>query len=82
MKDTLVVIFENRKNGFRQDIEIPLYITANELIGSLNEAFGLGIDGKEMEHCFLRTENPITLIRGDKLMREYGLHTATTIYYM
>lgn len=38
MKDTLVVIFENRKNGFRQDIEIPLYITANELIGSLNEA--------------------------------------------
>lgn len=81
MKDTLVVIFSNLNTGQEIDIEIPLYITADELIRSLNRALQLGINTDDMEKCFLRSENPIALLRGDKLIREYHLHTGTKIYY-
>lgn len=41
----------------------------------------LGIDTEDMEKCFLRTENPIALLRGDRLVRDYHLHTRTKICY-
>lgn len=81
MKDTLIVIFENKKINKEIDIEIPLHITADELIRSLNYALQLGINTDDIEKCFLRTENPIALLRGDKLIKDYHLHTGTKICY-
>lgn len=81
MKDNLIVIFSNKRTGKEIDIEIPLYITADELIRALNEALKLNINTEDMEKCFLRTENPIRLLRGDKLLKEYKLRTGTKICY-
>lgn len=81
MKETLIVVFSNQDTGKEMDLEIPLYITADELIRSLNHALQLGIDTDDMEKCFMRTENPIALLRGDRLLKDYHLHTGTKICY-
>lgn len=81
MKESLNVIFANESTGEEIDLEIPLYITADELIRSLNKALQLEIDMDDMENCFLRTENPIALLRGDRLLKDYQLHTGTKICY-
>ncbi|MEY8266787.1 EsaB/YukD family protein [Lachnospiraceae bacterium 64-25] len=81
MKETLTVIFANETTGEEMDLEIPLYITADELIRSLNKALMLGIDMDDMENCFLRIENPIALLRGDRLLKDFHLRTGTKICY-
>lgn len=81
MKETLTIVFANQNTGKEMDIEIPLYITTDELIQSLNQALQLGIDTEDMEKCFLRTENPIALLRGDRLVGDYHLHTGTKICF-
>lgn len=81
MKNTYILIFQNRKTGEEFDIEVPKQITANELIVSLNRGLGLGIDLYDMANCYLRTENPIALIRGDKVLEEYQLHDGTILWH-
>lgn len=63
------------------DIELPVSITANELIFGLNRGLNLGINMERPEDCFLRTENPVTLLRGDETIENYGLHDGTRIIY-
>lgn len=79
--DKIIVIFENKENGTETDIEIPLYITADEFIKAMNCALKLNIDIEDKEKCYLRSENPIGLIRGDKLMKEFNLHTGSKICF-
>lgn len=61
------------------DIEVSDEITAHELVYGLNEAYNLGIDTNDIAQSFLRAENPITLLRGDKKLHEFGLHNGTII---
>lgn len=61
------------------DIEVSEEITAYELVYGLNEAYNLEIDINNIAKSFLRTENPIALIRGDKKLYEFGLHNGTII---
>lgn len=61
------------------DIEVSDEISAYELVYGLNKAYGLGIDTNNITKCFLRTENPIALVRGDKKISELGLRNGTTI---
>ncbi len=82
MKENLIVVFSNENTGKEIDIEILLYITADELVRSLNRGLSLGIDEEDMEKCYLRTENPIALLRGDRLLKDYHLHTGTKICYL
>ena len=79
--EKLIVIFDNKANGTETDIEIPLHITADEFIKALNCAMQLNIDVQNKEKCFLRSENPIGLIRGDKLMKDFNLHTGSKICF-
>ncbi|MEE0022331.1 EsaB/YukD family protein [Ruminococcus sp.] len=61
------------------DVDVPLDITANDFVIALNEAFHLGIDTEIILNCFLKTENPTALIRGNRLLRDYGLQNGTVI---
>ncbi|MED9904104.1 MAG: EsaB/YukD family protein [Lachnospiraceae bacterium] len=81
MKDTFILIFQNRKTKDTFDIEVPKQITANELIVSLNEGLHLGIDLYDAASCFLRAENPIALIKGDTVLEDYKLHDGSIIWY-
>ena len=43
-QETVTAVFCMLKRNSVKDIEIPLYITANELVVALNEAYDLNID--------------------------------------
>lgn len=80
-RDVAIVIFNIVKRKFTIDLEIPLDITANELVNALNTAYGLGIDTTNIKNCFLKAENPIALLRGNKTLSEYGIRNGSIINY-
>lgn len=80
-KETAIVIFHITKRNFSVDLEIPLYITANELVLALNAAYELGIDTSDIKNCYLKVENPIALLKGNKTLADYGLRNGSDIYY-
>lgn len=77
----IVIIFYWHAKNIMIDVEIPLEISANELIIGLNEGFKLGMDVSDLSKCHLKTENPVTLLKGNKMLKEYKLHNATIIHY-
>ncbi|HPD01342.1 MAG: hypothetical protein GX383_05645 [Clostridium sp.] len=78
--DSVVIVVHIHRTGEKVDVQIPLDITANELAVALNQAFDLGINTEgDMADCYLKSENPIALLKGDKTLREYGLRNGTVI---
>lgn len=80
-KETAIVIFHITKRKISVDLEIPLNITANELVLALNTAYELGINTSDIKNCYLKAENPIALLRGNKTLADYGLRNGSDIYY-
>ncbi len=80
-KDTIVVRFKDLRNKKEVDLDIPIAISANELVVALNEAYELGIDVTNIKKCYLQAENPIALLRGNKTIGEFGLRNGSVIYY-
>ena len=80
MEDKVVVILKRAKNDPGIDVEIPTNISANELIYGLNQGFSLGINMDNPRECFLRAENPIALLRGEKSVKEFGIRNGSTIH--
>ncbi len=79
--DTIVVRFKNLRRNTEVDLDIPVTMTANELVIALNEAYELEIDVSNIKSCYLQAENPITLLRGNKTIEEMGLRNGSIIYY-
>lgn len=79
--DRIVAVLHWHKKGCKMDIDIPLDITANELIVGLNDGLKLGMDISDLSKCHLKTENPIAFLKGNKLLKEYGLRNGTVINY-
>lgn len=79
MNEKIIVILERSKTNERMDIEIPTDITVNELLYGLNEGLHFGIDLEDASQCFLTSENPIALLKGNRLISEYGLHNGSII---
>ena len=80
-KETAIVIFHITKRKMSVDLEIPLNITANELVLALNTAYELGINTSDIKNCYLKAENPIALLKGNKTLADYGLRNGSDIYY-
>ena len=80
-KKTAIIIFNNEKQGKTVDIEVPLNITATELIISLNTAYELGIDTTDIKKCYLCAEEPIALLRGNKTLEQFGIRNGSIINY-
>lgn len=78
-KEKVIVIFKILKNNYQADLELPLNITANDLVRALNEAYSLGIDTEDLKKCYLKSENPIALLRGNKTLAEFGIHDGSLI---
>lgn len=81
MGDTVVVEFHNCVDMSKQEIEIPLDITAKELAMALNSAFSLGMNVENPFACYLVAENPIAFLRGNKTLREFGIRNGSQILY-
>lgn len=80
-KDKVIVIFNNKKTNTTMDIEIPLNITANELVVGLNAAYDLGINVDDIKKCYLKSEKPIALLKGNKLLSQYGIRNGSIINF-
>lgn len=80
-KETAVIIFNIIQREFSADLEIPLEITANELVLALNTAYGLGIDTTDIKNCYLKSENPIALLRGNKTLKEFGIRNGSIVNF-
>lgn len=79
--ETAIIIFNVIKKNKSVDLEVPLNISANELVTALNVAFELGIDTSDIKNCYLKVENPITLLRGNKTLADFGLRNGSIINY-
>lgn len=78
MEDSIVVVLKINKR--KCDIEIPLDITARELVVGLNSAYELNIDTNNIKNCYLKVENPIMLLRGNMLLRESSIRNGSVIH--
>lgn len=81
MNNKAIIIFNITKRKFSVDLEIPLDISANDLVIALNSAYDLGIDTSDVKNCYLKAENPIALLKGNKLLSDYGIRNATVINF-
>lgn len=79
--ETVVVEFRNENTGYVSEIEVPLYITANELLYALNEAYKLGIEMADSKERYLCAENPIAFLRGNKKLVDFGLRNGSVIVF-
>lgn len=80
-KEKAIIIFNNVRKNFAVDLEIPLNISANELVEALNIAYDLKIDTSNIKNCYLKSENPIALLKGNKTLAEFGLRNGSIINY-
>ena len=80
-KNRAVVSFEMIRRRQRKDIDIPLDITAKELVTAMNSAYELGIDTDDMKSCYLQAENPVALLRGSRTLEEFGIRNGSRIYF-
>ena len=79
--DTAIIVLKIPKRSVIADLEIPLDISANELVFALNMAYDLGIDTANIKDCYLKAENPIALLKGNKTLSEFGLRNGSVINY-
>lgn len=68
-------------SGEVKDLEVPLDISAEELIWALNVAYSLGISIDKLPESYLKAEDPIALIHGKKTLDAFGVHDGTTIRF-
>lgn len=80
-REKAIIIFNIVKKGQSADLEVPLNITANELVNALNTAYDLGIDTSDIKNCYLKAERPIALLKGNKTLSEFGIRNGSVINY-
>jgi len=76
-----MIVLDMKRINRSVDLEVPLDITVNDLVIGLNKAYDLGIDMDHIPECFLKTENPIALIKGNKTLRACKLRNGTIINF-
>ena len=80
-KETAIIILNITKRNFTVDLEVPLDISANDLVNALNTAYELGIDTSDIKKCYLKSEKPIALLKGNKTLAEFGLRNGSVINF-
>ena len=81
MSEHAVVRFVNEMTGKETELEIPLSISANDLIVALDSAYSLGMDTENLFGCHLVSENPIAFLHGNRELSEYGIRNGSRIIF-
>ena len=79
MKERVVIVFDMNNGREKYDLDVPMDITANDLIIALNETFSLGINVSKIQSCYLKANNPIVLLKGNRTLREFGVIDGTIV---
>ena len=80
-RDNAIIILNIIKRNLSVDLEVPLDISANDLVMALNTAYDLGIDTSDIKNCYLKSEKPIALLKGKKTLAEFGLRNGSVINF-
>lgn len=80
-QEIAIIILELAKRKKTVDLEVPLNITANDLVNALNTAYALGINTSDIKNCYLKAERPIVLLRGNRTVGEFGVRNGTVIRF-
>ena len=75
------IVFNNVSKNTVKELEIPLNITANDLVIALNESYKLGIDVSNIKRCYLQSENPVALLKGNRKLSDFGVRNGTIVYF-
>lgn len=79
--DSATIDFINENSGERAELEVPLTITANDLIDALNISYGLGLNKEDYSNYYMCMENPIAFFRGERTLEELGVRNGSQIIY-
>ncbi|MCL2812738.1 MAG: EsaB/YukD family protein [Clostridia bacterium] len=79
---TIIVEFQDLVRNTKRDLQVPLDMSAGNLIEALTEAYQLGIDMSDATQKYLQSENPIALIQGERTLKDLGLHDGSTILFV
>ena len=77
--DRCVVRIKFYDDREEEDLDIPLDISAIDLIIALNEIYSLGYDLNRINEYGIKMENPICLMKGTKPIYEYGVMNGSII---
>jgi uncharacterized ubiquitin-like protein YukD len=78
MNKAIVRLYIHNRNK-KVDIEVPLDITANDLVIALNKAYNLGINTENMMEVYLKSENPIALLKGNRTLEDFKIRNGSII---
>lgn len=80
MEDRALVVVKNLKDGSERDLDIPLDISLHDFISALSSIYGMKLEEERMGRRHLSVENPVVLLKGNHLLRAYGLRDGSIIY--
>ncbi len=79
--DMVSVEFHDGSRGRTVDVQIPLFLTGNELVTALARAYDLPMDINDPTQVYMRAENPIALLAGQQTLEQLGIANGTRIFY-
>lgn len=75
------IIFCIEPRNESHDINVPLDISATDLVTGLNQAYSLGIDTTDIKKCVLKSERPIALLKGSRTLQDFGIRNGSIVYF-
>lgn len=81
MNKKIIVDFYDLRNNKRFDLEVPLSITAMDFYNGVQQIVNATNSREKMSNGYLKSENPIALLKGNKTLEEFGLHDGSTIIF-
>ncbi len=79
--DMVSVEFHDGSRNRITDIQIPLFLTGNELVTALAKAYDLPLNTADPTQVYMRAENPIALLAGQQTLEQLGIANGTRIFY-
>lgn len=79
MAQRAVIVLNVIATGESHDVDVPLDITAAELLEGLNEGYGLSLGDIDPASCYVKAENPTVLMHGRKTLEQHGIMDGSVI---
>ena len=76
--DRGIVIVTIDKTNKEFEVEIPLNITVREIYMALIKAFNIK-DNKNLTGYYIKTENPTCFLKGNDVLKDYGITSGSKI---
>lgn len=76
--DKGIVIVKIDKSSIEYELEIPLNISVQDIYIALLKAFKI-TDNKNLTGYYIKTENPTCFLKGNDILKDYGITSGSKI---